>query len=137
MATSGEITADASAAQAKKNAAYFAKLLKSMSMGHGMRSMREAEYQGHHITIKTTYQVKIDGRLFKGELGVSNAGTVHYHGMPNTGFASALDLVKCVIDVFPDEFAKGSGGGGHMAGMDMKMSGSRKRAVTKKSAARK
>ncbi len=136
MATPDKITADASAAQAKKSAPYFKKLLTGMHMGAATSSLREADYKGHHITIKTTYQITIDGKLFKGALGVSNTGTVHYHGMPNTAFASALDLIKAVIDVFPDEFGKGSSGGGHMPGMVMKMSGSRKRAV-KKSAARK
>jgi hypothetical protein len=115
----GEITADASAAQARKNAGYFKKLLQGMHMGGaGMGSMREADYNGHHITIKTTYQIKIDGKPFMGVLGVSNAGTVHYHGMPTASFASALDLIKSVIDTFPDEFAAGSGGG--MPGMPMK-----------------
>ena len=137
MATSGEITADASAAQAKKNAAYFKKLLQGMHMGHGISSLREADYKGHHITIKTSYDIKIDGKPFKGVLGVSNAGTVHYHGMPNLSFASALDLVKSVIDVFPDEFAAGSDGGMHMPGMGMKMRGRRTGAVKRKSGARK
>jgi hypothetical protein len=136
MAKSGEITADASLAQAKKNAAYFRKLLKAMPMGHGISSVRDADYKGHHITIETTYRVKIDGKPFMGALGVSNAGTVHYHGMPNTSFASALDLIRCVIDVFPDEFAKGSGGGMHMGGMGMK-TGARRTNVKAKSAARK
>ena len=66
MATSGEITADASAAQAKKNAAHFKKLLQGMHMGHGISSLREADYKGHHITIKTSYDIKIDGKPFKG-----------------------------------------------------------------------
>jgi hypothetical protein len=127
--TAGKITSDASAAQAKKSAPYFKKLLTGMHMGAATSSLREADYKGHHITIKTTYQITIDGKLFKGALGVSNAGTVHYHGMPNTGFASALDLVKAVIDAFPDEYAKGSGGGGgmDMPGMNMKKSGGRKK----------
>ena len=138
MATPGEIGADAGAAQATKNAAYFKRLLQGMHMGGGMSSMREADYKGHHITIKTTYQVKIDGKPFEGELGVSNVGSVHYHGMPNTSFGSALDLIKSVIDVFPDEFAKGSGGGMHMPGMDMGISRRRRKGTSKKkSAARK
>jgi len=119
MTTPGEITADASATQAKKNAEHFKKLLQGMHMGGGMDSMREADYKGHHITIKTTYEIKIDGKPFMGELGVTNAGMVHYHGMPAAGFASALDLVKTVIDTFPDEFAAGSGGG--MMNMNMNM----------------
>jgi hypothetical protein len=118
MATAGEITADASAAQAKKNAAYFKKLLTSMHMGHDLGAVRETEYKGHHISIRTTYEITVDGRPFNAPLTVTNAGTVHYHGMPNTGFASAVDLIKSVIDVFPDEFTPGSGGGMHMHGMD-------------------
>ena len=110
MAPRGEITADAGLAQAKKNEEYFKKLLKGMHMG-GMASMREIGYKGHHISIQTTYKIEIDGKPFKGELGVSNAGTVHYHGMPNTGFDSAVELIECVIDTFPEEFGKGAGGG--------------------------
>ena len=124
MATSGYISVDASAAQAKKNAGYFKKLLQGMQtqmqMGSsGMGSVREADHHGHHITIKTTYQITIDGKPFKGMLGVTNAGTVHYHGMPSAGFASALELIKSVIDVFPEEFPAGSGGETDMPGMDM------------------
>ena len=136
MAKPNTITADASLAQARKSAPYFKKLLKGMHMGGASSFLREADYKGRHITIKTTYQVTIDGKPFDGVLGVSNAGTVHYHGMPNTGFASALDLIKAVIDVFPEEFAKGSrrgGGGMHMPGMDMKKSSVRKKAARKHS----
>ena len=140
MAAPGEITADASATQAKKNAAHFKKLLTGMRMDAGTSSVREADYKGHHITIKTTYEIKIDGKLFQGALSVTNGGTVHYHGMPNAGFKSALDLVKAVIDTFPDEYGAGSGNvtkpGMSMPGMRMKKTGGRKRAV-KKPAARK
>src|SRR5437879_12163220 len=99
MATSGEITADASAAQAKKNAAHFKKLLQGMHMGHGISSLREADYKGHHITIKTSYDIKIDGKPFKGVLGVSNAGTDHYHGIPDLLFASEPSPMTAVIAV--------------------------------------
>jgi hypothetical protein len=106
------ITADASLAQAKKSAPYFKKLLTGMHthmhMGSGMDSVREAEHRGHQIRVETTYKITIDGKPFDAALGVTNGGSVHYHGMPNVGFASALDLVKAVIDAFPDEFAKGA-----------------------------
>lgn len=126
-----EITADASLSQAKKNAPYFKKLLTGtrMHMHSGMGSVREADHNGHHIVVQTIYKVTIDGKPFKGALGVTNGGMVHNHGMPNVGFASAVDLVKAVIDTFPDEFAKSSSGGheGHdgtttmpMGGMKMK-----------------
>jgi hypothetical protein len=126
-ATAG-ISADASLAQAKKSAPYFKKLLTAMDMGSGMSSVREAKHNGHHIVIKTTYQITIDGRPFKGQLGVTNGGSVHYHGLPNAGFASALDLVKTVVDTFPDEFAKKKNSS---SGMTMKM-GAKKKASTSK-----
>ena len=135
MATRGEITADVGFAQAKTNAAYFKKRLKGgMSMGPGMGSMREIDYKGHHVTIETTYKIKIDGKPFKGKLSVSNVGTVHYHGIPNLAFDSAVELVQAVIDVFPHEFGKPSKPPGHGGMGEMNMSGRAKPAAKKKSA---
>ena len=108
--STGPISADASLATAQQNAAYFKKLLTGMAHGHD--SVREIDYKGHHVVVKTTYDVTIDGKPFQADLGVTNGGDVHYHGMPNVAFASALDLVKAVIDTFPTEFGKGKGGGG-------------------------
>jgi len=108
--STGPISADASLATAQQNAAYFKKLLTGMTHGHD--SVREIDYKGHHVVVKTTYDVTIDGKPFQADLGVTNGGDVHYHGMPNVAFASALDLVKAVIDTFPNEFGKGKGGGG-------------------------
>jgi hypothetical protein len=39
-------------------------------------------------------------------MGVTNNGQVHYHPIPNLSFASAIDMVKAVIDVFPRGFMK-------------------------------
>ena len=61
------------------------------------------------------------------------AGTNRISRFTVTG--DTLDLIKAVIDVFPDEFAKGSGhgsGGMPMPGMDMKKSGGRKTAAKKR-----
>jgi hypothetical protein len=136
--TPGRITADASAAQAKKNGPYFRKLLAGMRMTGGMGSVREADYKGHHITVTTVYRVKIDGKPFNAILGVSNSGLVHYHGMPNAGFASAIDLVKSVIDTFPDEFpARSQTGSGAMDGMTMTKKDVRSKAAVKKPVRRK
>jgi hypothetical protein len=110
----GEITADASLAQAQKNAAYFKKLLTDMHAHGGMGDeVREADYKGHHIVIQTAYTITVDGRPFEAGLGVTNDGSVHYHGMPNVNFDSAIELMKAVIDTFSDEFADGGGHGGH------------------------
>ena len=67
-------------------------------------SVREADYRGHHILVRTQYEIEVDGRVVMGHLGVSNDGQVHYHPVPNLSFASAVDLVKQLIDVFPDDF---------------------------------
>lgn len=92
------------------------------AQGHRMKmdeSIREADYNGHHIVIRTTYQIAVDGKPVTGHMGVGNDGRVHYHPVPNMSFASAVDLVKQLIDVFPDDFAAARSpgptpGGGHM-----------------------
>jgi hypothetical protein len=75
--------------------------------GHGTTSVREVSYEGHDIVIRTTYEIEVDGRSLHGHMGVTNDGQVHYHAVPNLSFASAVDLVKQLIDTFPDDFAGG------------------------------
>jgi len=78
-----------------------------MTMHHGegpATSVREAEHRGHHITIRTTYEIEVDGRKLDLPLGLDNDGHVHCHALPNYQFASAIDLVKRTIDTFPREF---------------------------------
>lgn len=105
------VQADASLAQAKKSSPKFRKLLKQGHGAHG--SLREIEYKGHHITIRTTYEVRVDGKKFNAPLDVSMVGEVSYMGLPNVSFGSAMDLMRAVIDQFPDAFAKGSVRGGN------------------------
>ncbi len=71
-----------------------------------METVREDTYHGHHIVIRTSYRIEVDGRSIEGHLGVTNDGQVHYHAIPNLSFASAVDLVKLLIDTFPDEFSR-------------------------------
>ncbi|MDK2741383.1 MAG: hypothetical protein H8K03_14345 [Nitrospira sp.] len=73
---------------------------------HRAESVRTAEYRGHHIVVKTRYAIEVDGRPVMGHLGVTNDGHVHYHPVPNLSFASAVDMVKAIIAVFPDRFPK-------------------------------
>ena len=82
-----------------------------------MGSVREADYAGHHIVVRTWYEVEVDGRMLMGHMGVTNDGQVHYHPLPNVAFDSAVELVKKLIDIFPDDFAKKGRGG--MGGMRM------------------
>ena len=79
-------------------------------------SVREAEYQGHRIVIRTTYRIEVDGVPVTGHVGVTADGRVHYHAVPNASFASAVDLVKRLIEVFPDDFNRGADGSGPRGG---------------------
>lgn len=79
-------------------------------------TVREAEHRGHHIVVRTTYSIEVDGKPIEGHLGVTADGTVHYHPVPNLAFPSAIEMVKQLIDTFPDDFADGDGhdhGDGH------------------------
>lgn len=67
-------------------------------------SVREATYRGHEIVIRTSYHLEVDGVAVEGHMGVTNDGQVHYHPIPNLSFNSAVDLVKQLIDTFPDDF---------------------------------
>jgi hypothetical protein len=80
---------------------------------HGAETVREDDYKGHHIVIRTTYRIEVDGRPVTGHVAVANDGTVHYHAIPNVRFGSAIDVVRQLIDAFPDEFADGDDGHDH------------------------
>lgn len=71
---------------------------------HEHSSVRTAEHKGHHIEIKTTYELTIDGDPLEAHMEVSPNGNVHYHGIPNYTSASAVDVLKQVIDSFPDDY---------------------------------
>ncbi|PPD43282.1 MAG: hypothetical protein CTY15_10410 [Methylocystis sp.] len=97
------------AASPKKLGAYLAKRAEA-SHGHGSHaqagSERSFEHAGHKVTIATTYEVRVDGKPLAAPLGVDEAGQVHCHSLPNYQTASAVDMVKYLIDIFPDEFQK-------------------------------
>jgi len=93
--------------------AYSSKQLKAgkpVAAGHTghdkgqFQSIREVDYKGHKIIIHTQYQIKIDGKAFSGHIYVDNRGKVSAHALPNYSFLSAVDLVKKIIDEFPDNF---------------------------------
>ncbi|MEF3366079.1 hypothetical protein V3H18_05965 [Methylocystis sp. 9N] len=72
----------------------------------GAVSVRKDDYNGHAIEIRTTYQILVDGKKIRAPLSVDAAGQVHCHSLPNYQTASAVDLVKALIDGFPDEFER-------------------------------
>ena len=83
-----------------------------MAMQHkgGQEIVREDDYKGHHVVIRTRYNITVDGKEVTGHIMLTNAGQVHYHGLPNYTFDSAVDLVRALIDNFPDDFQKGKQG---------------------------
>ncbi|MDQ3893843.1 MAG: hypothetical protein M3292_04135 [Actinomycetota bacterium] len=84
---------------------------------HAVESVREDDYRGHHIVVRTRYSIEVDGRPVTGHLAVTNDGRVHYHAVPNLSFTSAVDLVRRLIDAFPDDFeGDGTGGSGDGGG---------------------
>lgn len=101
--------ADASLAQAQKTAAMFKKMVMAGHHMHG-NPVRVATHKGHKIEIKTSYEVKVDGKKLGIQFGPEQDGSVAYHSVPNQSFPSAVDLVRCLIDVFPGDFGKKSGG---------------------------
>ena len=71
-------------------------------------SIREIEYNGHRIIVRTQYEIKVDGKPLSGHVYVDNSGRVSTHAMPNYSFTSAVDLIKKIIDAFPANFPKAS-----------------------------
>ena len=90
------------ASYAKRNAP---KVKRIQRQPHKMsESVRQTDYEGHRIVIKTHYEVTVDGVPLSGHLMVTDSGNVHYHPIPNFTVPSAIDLVKHVIDTFPEAF---------------------------------
>lgn len=82
-------------------------------------SVREEEFQGHRITVRTTYEVTVDGAPLATPLIVSEDGQVHCHALPTYEFLSAMETIRALIENFPDDFPAGpcpgdrGNGGGH------------------------
>lgn len=73
-----------------------------------LAAVRTVSHRGHEIVIRTTYEITVDGQPFEAHVTVDNAGRVHYHGLPTRDFESTVDLVKKVVDYFPDDFGPGA-----------------------------
>lgn len=126
-------TSESIAAYVKSNAA---RARKAQQMNHGDGTItREADYKGHHIVVRTRYEIEVDGMPLMGHMGVNDAGSVHFHPIPNLTFASALDMVRKIIDVFPADFAPGAKPA-PMPGMKSASKGMPGMTMTKKSASK-
>lgn len=92
-------------------AAHAAELREAAAAHHvgPMAAVRAVSHRGHEIVIRTTYEITVDGEPFEAHVTVDNGGRVHYHGLPTRDFESTVDLVKKVVDYFPDDFGGGTG----------------------------
>jgi hypothetical protein len=96
-------------------AARVGKELDTVAADHGDQthemtdSVRKVEHKSHRIVIRTHYAIDIDGSPFVTPVMVDNSGRVSCHALPNYSFLSAIDLVKQLIDTFPDDFSKSRG----------------------------
>src|SRR5262245_1355002 len=114
------------ASQPATLARYIAELSSAHEHGGGVdiATVREDDYKGRHIVLRTTYHIDVNGTPFQGQLALDNAGRVHCHALPNYQFASAVEMVKRLVDIFPEDFPvqqgggedTGGHGGGHNAG---------------------
>ncbi len=100
-----EAKAYASNAPLLKSVARFPKVGHRMSAAHG-KSVRMFMHKGHEISITTVYQIKIDRRPIHLPLLVTQDGNVQSHAIPNYSQSSAVDMVKTIIDLFPEDFEK-------------------------------
>jgi hypothetical protein len=85
----------------------------SPGTGHETTAVREFTHNGHVVKIITTYRVEVDGKPVHGHLSVDEDGRVYTHATPFVTYASAVDLMKAVIDGYPDAFSDTDGHGGH------------------------
>ena len=102
-------TAESIAKYVKQNMQKTRRSSLMMAMMHhegGQEVVREDDYKGHHIVVRTTYNITVDGKEVTGHLMLTNEGQVQYHGLPNYSFDSAVELVRALIDNFPEDFEK-------------------------------
>jgi len=111
-------TPESIAAYVKRHTPKARKVLAQMHDHSPAETIREVEHQGHHIVIGTTYRIEVDGHPVSGEFVVTDDGQVQCHALPNYTFASAVDLVKSMIDIFPEDFAGGRDPGHGHSGHD-------------------
>lgn len=62
-------------------------------------TIRETAYRGKDIRVETTYRFTIDDEPLRAHVMVLDDGTVHYHGLPNYSFPSAMDLARKIVDM--------------------------------------
>ncbi|MGH2899167.1 MAG: hypothetical protein ACRDMZ_10880 [Solirubrobacteraceae bacterium] len=78
-----------------------------------LSGLRCGEYRGHEIEIVTTYEISIDGTPVHFHASVGDDGRLRCHESPYAAVPSAIDLVKHLMDLYPDAFGGAGHGSGH------------------------
>jgi hypothetical protein len=77
------------------------------------RRVREDDFNGHRIVITTTYEITVDHKPLNVHIGLANDGSAHCHGLPAYQFLSVVDLVRTLIEYFPEDFPPAGAASGH------------------------
>jgi len=83
-------------------------------MDHALISVRSFSHGGHDIKITTSYQIEINGTQIQLHARVDNEGHLHCHTTPYESYSSATDLVKKLIDRYPESFMNLQSSGEHL-----------------------
>ncbi|MDQ3185104.1 MAG: hypothetical protein M3Q16_01295 [Pseudomonadota bacterium] len=81
--------------------------------GHEATSVRQLTHKGHDVKIITTYRIEVDGKPAGMHLSVDEEGQVYTHATPFVTYGSAVDLMKSVMDAYPDAFSDSDPHAGH------------------------
>lgn len=79
---------------------------------HPPSIVREFEHRDHLVRIETHHVITIDGQPFIAHIQLDEDGQAGTHALPYESFASLTDLIRRLIDVYPDDF-KAGGSHGH------------------------
>jgi hypothetical protein len=89
------------------------------TMHQPLTSVRTFAHAGHQVKITTTYRIEVDGVPVQLHVSVDNQGRVNSHSTPFVSYGSATDLVRALINRFPESFTNLSDGDqGHDHGQE-------------------
>ena len=72
---------------------------------HGkMKTKRNLKHLGNVIEIETTYEIKINGENYNTHVMLGEDGALTTHAIPYMTFKSMTDLIKTLIELYPNEF---------------------------------
>lgn len=80
------------------------------AMHQPLTSERTFAHAGHQVRVTTTYQIEVDGVPVQLHALVDDQGRVVSHSTPFVSYGSAPDMVKALINRFPESFANLSDG---------------------------